>query len=367
MALYTPLPSHSSIRVLSVDASLNCQLSIVDLDDENHAPYNCLSYTWGSPLPPGSPDAARYEMDLAAGSQSTILVDGKELTVTRNLYEALQQLQKSDPMRLSCIWIDAICIDQRDPEGLVERERQVAMMDRIYANSEVVLVWLGQAAEDEAHLVISTLQDLARVSVNTLELALMDGALDVLDPHTYARLAIAPITLNTWQHLQLFFHRTWFQRAWTHQEAALGKKLCFHLGSHALHTGRELERAIMLIYRLGVLFSDLYSSPPGIVVSIRQPDVCLQVTEETCMVWNTIQSIMQFRRESKALGTEHRFASRDVKAYPSPMTATREYAGNPQAWKAFRTHILHKGRRKKASDPRDKIYAMLGLLQGMYV
>ncbi|KAF2736871.1 hypothetical protein EJ04DRAFT_521688 [Polyplosphaeria fusca] len=362
MAIYAPLPSDSSIRVLCIDDTLNCQVSVVDLDDQDHAPYDCLSYTWGSPVPPDSPDAARYDPALAT-AQPAITVDGNELAVTQSLYEALCQLRQGDPARLRSIWIDAICIDQRNPEGLAERASQVAMMDRIYASATHVFVWLGPAPENEAASLTFAMQQLASVSTNTLEMALLSGPLHVLDLATYEKLAIEPMSIDVLKLIGDFFQRAWFQRMWTHQEAALARSLSFHLGPKML-TWRDLERSTMLIYRLGLLLSDVFSSPPGIIESIEQPEVCLRVSESTCLAWNCIRSILKFREESKVLGVENRFAHLDLRSQ-APVTATREYAGNPQAWKGFRTHVLHKSRRKKASDPRDKIYAMLGLLQGM--
>ena len=42
------------------------------------------------------------------------------------------------------VWIDAICIDQENPE---ERGRQVQLMAKIYSNALCVIVWLGEDVE----------------------------------------------------------------------------------------------------------------------------------------------------------------------------------------------------------------------------
>ncbi|KAF2263677.1 hypothetical protein CC78DRAFT_449279, partial [Lojkania enalia] len=124
-----------------------------------------------------------------------ILVDGKEIPVTQNLYEAIHSLQKIESRKLQGIWIDAVCIDQRVPEGLVERGKQVAMMDRVYATAEHVLIWLGPASDDDAS-------------------EIMDGKLEIMDAATYHKLGIPIIPRDVWKRIRGLFERTWFQRMW---------------------------------------------------------------------------------------------------------------------------------------------------------
>jgi hypothetical protein len=61
---------------------------------------------------------------------------GKPLPVTENLYSLLLRLQHAG----NCVfWIDAIYINQEDPG---ERDKQVQMMSKIYAQASYVLNWL---------------------------------------------------------------------------------------------------------------------------------------------------------------------------------------------------------------------------------
>jgi ankyrin repeat protein len=69
-----------------------------------------------------------------------IEVDGAIVAVTQNLSLALRSLRNSNTDRI--LWIDAICIDQDNDK---ERGHQVRQMGLIYAKAERVVIWLGPA------------------------------------------------------------------------------------------------------------------------------------------------------------------------------------------------------------------------------
>jgi hypothetical protein len=73
----------------------------------------------------------------------TILLDGRITTVTENLHSALLHLRLPSESRL--IWIDALCINQKDDK---ERNHQVKEMKQIYRGAARVLAWLGPEADD---------------------------------------------------------------------------------------------------------------------------------------------------------------------------------------------------------------------------
>ncbi len=62
--------------------------------------------------------------------------DGRIFFIGRNIWEALVRLSESD---LNCpIWVDAICINQRD-EG--EKVRQIQQMAEVYKQAQRVWTW----------------------------------------------------------------------------------------------------------------------------------------------------------------------------------------------------------------------------------
>ncbi|KAH7092088.1 heterokaryon incompatibility protein-domain-containing protein [Paraphoma chrysanthemicola] len=91
---------------------------------QNVPSYHALSYVWGNPE------------DTRA-----ILVDGHTLSVTANLYDALQHIR--DIHHSTTLWIDAVCINQSDS---TERGLQVQMMKTIFANADGVIAWIGPSS-----------------------------------------------------------------------------------------------------------------------------------------------------------------------------------------------------------------------------
>lgn len=158
--LYRPLDaSRAEIRLLVLSppqdheegSQISGTLTTVSLD---HSPtYDTLSYVWGVPEPPGS-----------------IRVDGIELRITPNLAASLRRLI-SHEHGLNPIWIDAICINQRDFE---ERASQVSLMGRVFRHATNVFMWLGEGDDlsdwaidrmNDAgfHSALSTLKETARL------------------------------------------------------------------------------------------------------------------------------------------------------------------------------------------------------------
>jgi len=81
----------------------------VHLDDEN-LHYEAVSYVWG--------DATKWKI---------IVCDGLNVSITQNLFEALQRFRTPDTMRT--LWADAVCINQGDTS---KRTSQVRVMGVIY-------------------------------------------------------------------------------------------------------------------------------------------------------------------------------------------------------------------------------------------
>ncbi|KAH8649757.1 heterokaryon incompatibility [Tricladium varicosporioides] len=68
-----------------------------------------------------------------------IWLNGHKFVVTSNLQLALRHIRDCDSEVL--IWIDAICINQKN---LDERIHQILQMRDIYAGAKEVLAWIGQ-------------------------------------------------------------------------------------------------------------------------------------------------------------------------------------------------------------------------------
>ncbi|KAN0076682.1 Heterokaryon incompatibility protein (HET) domain containing protein [Elaphomyces granulatus] len=97
-----------------------------DPQPEGSRPYEALSYTWGDPK-----------------RTQTILLGGSLFEVTVNLEIALRHLRLTDSPRV--LWVDALCIDQKN---IPERNKQVLRMNLIYEQASRVIVWLGEESID---------------------------------------------------------------------------------------------------------------------------------------------------------------------------------------------------------------------------
>lgn len=109
--------------------------------------YEALSYTWGSQDTPES-----------------VTVDDKVFAITSNLHSALVRLRNHTFDRV--IWVDAICINQRDD---AEKQIQIPHMANIYRKASRVIVDLGPATSDASQ----ALEDL-RVAAEGTRLASED-------------------------------------------------------------------------------------------------------------------------------------------------------------------------------------------------
>lgn len=97
--------------------------------------YEALSYCWGSVQP-----------------MKFMQLNNKKFAITPSLYSALWHLacHRKEPLTL---WVDAVCINQGDD---AEKSQQVSLMRDIYERASRTVVWLGHAEEEgEIHLALT--------------------------------------------------------------------------------------------------------------------------------------------------------------------------------------------------------------------
>ncbi|KAF4823939.1 Heterokaryon incompatibility protein 6, OR allele [Colletotrichum siamense] len=207
------------VRILDCGGSKTQPLALL-LEEHpltNLPAYNALSYTWGSPV-------ATQDSDL---HPVTILLNGRSFDVFPNLHDALVWIRARNVCDL--YWIDAICINQADT---TERGIQVGIMDHIYKLAARVDIWLGSVTEDdcpaEVSRLINTMADNTRADFEyTSEDTLFDDA-------TRRRYGLADVSEEVWYAFIAFFDRTWFNRVWVVQEVALSKDACVLWGDEVV-------------------------------------------------------------------------------------------------------------------------------------
>ncbi|RGP78862.1 hypothetical protein FLONG3_3061 [Fusarium longipes] len=236
----SPLPSQGWFRLLTINPSrekdrtlaISCTLQQYQIVD--CPPYEGMSYTWGD--------------DEAT---KTILVNGCAFAIRPNLFSALESLRNNDDSRT--VWIDAICINQQDEQ---ERNNQVLQMNNIYSCAALVNVWLGDAttASDAG---VDFLQQLSSCLYNGGQTLLptIPSSIGLLGSNT-SQQETSPATFypgTPKAYLDLYgpvlsllddprmvyklnesvalLARPWWRRMWTLQESVLCRKVICWCGS----------------------------------------------------------------------------------------------------------------------------------------
>lgn len=141
-------------------------------------------------------------------TEKTISVGNMTVSVSQTLLEFLSNFRDEKEDRV--LWIDAICINQADNE---EKEYQVSIMDEIYKSAESVVIWLGEASES-SHLAFQLLSRLAN---------LWPKVPPAPDPTSYPDLSssISKMELPSeaeWAALGDLWIRPYWTRVWVIQE-----------------------------------------------------------------------------------------------------------------------------------------------------
>lgn len=174
----------------------------------------------------------------------SIRLNGHIWRVRLNLFSALRRLREQG--QHGYLWIDAICIDQSND---AEKTVQVAMMGQIFAQAQEVLVWLG-----EPEIYFMNQRDEAMPGASASNLEETTEAVEVLHRLAEGRhaheLSCCEKTTATRRSgsacdlrcrlqralkiIEAFLDVDWFKRAWTVQEIVLSARASVMRGSTCL-------------------------------------------------------------------------------------------------------------------------------------
>lgn len=302
------LNTEGQIRLLTVypdiegSQEISCKLEVVHL--EENPSYTAVSYTWGSPIN-DAPDRG------APRSTTThpIICNGNTALVTKNLYDFLQRVRCEQELNSRKFWIDSLCINQHD---VAERGSQVGLMASIYGSAEMVIAWLGE--EDihtkEAFTLVTILgtlceECLGQITPNNVD---TEAFVNILGPLA---------DKHAWDSLRQIWQRSYFKRAWIIQELALAKKVITKCGGHFLSWNHIVRVSTFLTLTAWVRV--------------------LNVGSHELADWGYSNHV-----------------------FPLYINSNRKMVSLGKHFDLL--HILSKARRFQCSDPRDKVYALLGLL-----
>ncbi|KAK1454398.1 hypothetical protein CCUS01_10517 [Colletotrichum cuscutae] len=321
---YTPL-KQNEIRLVNLQAGPPS--TPVTLTTEttplSSAGYTALSYVWGSPS------------DTLA-----IYVDNHVFHATRNLHSALQHIRLFlKPSQIIPLWIDAISINQADT---VERSQQVSHMREIYTSADLVLTWLGP----DLALGLMYLRELGDhalpVSRNRKE------APKLLPIHVKDRYTTIRETVRV-------FQSTYWNRVWTVQEYTAPTDLgVFLSGTAWIDRTAFLPATMIYTQALHWLRDGLRRrGADASFVDATLPRV-KKVVHDLKMSYARMAASNESDGSSDA--TKAAFASEKIHQVES------RHREIPTARRFNLISLLLRVRDLQATDPRDRIYAPLNLL-----
>ncbi|EPE31119.1 hypothetical protein GLAREA_04086 [Glarea lozoyensis ATCC 20868] len=209
---YHPLRHEGSIRLLSCYGDTGHQYQLCEMHEISTRSYHALSYTWG-------PQTVKVP----------ISINGFGFQVTPNLLDALMSFFSKNPQDL--LWVDAICIDQ---SNLEERDQQVRRMMDIYGEAEMVIVHLGYSRtlrtdtlsrySDQSHehyiqATVKLIHYLFHLSKRTGEKTESNIA-----PKYRSSGLLNNVMHPSWDLLRRLYHDSWFERLWVIQELHVAKQ-----------------------------------------------------------------------------------------------------------------------------------------------
>ncbi|KHJ31213.1 putative heterokaryon incompatibility protein [Erysiphe necator] len=150
--------------------------------------------------------------------------NGAELKITKSLHLALRQIRYPDKSRL--LWVDLVCINQDD---LDEREDQIPLMKSIYPMASTVLVWLGEA-DDKTESAINAIEEWATFNRHYR----YDNCATQFSKFE-EQFAFRPDYRDTLEAVGKLTNRPWFNRCWTFQEIILSSQAEIHVGKFQLN------------------------------------------------------------------------------------------------------------------------------------
>ncbi|KAI1326930.1 heterokaryon incompatibility protein-domain-containing protein [Xylariaceae sp. FL0255] len=253
-------------------------------------------------------DNPKYEtLSYAWDNRPAIIiqVSGSEVKVTPRLHNALRALRLRDCSR--SLWVDQLCIDQWNLE---EKAQQVHVMNDTYTSCVRCNVWLGMVPEGLTSNDAKNAFDVIRYRA---EAGQADDEQNILFPPAVAddRQAFdrAIKALGAAGHEQ----NPWWSRVWTVQEAALPSEVIFLFESTEL-TWHAMLDATVTWTQIGV---------PGILEEMLTEDQIKVLADFIChVVW---------------------------------INVARERLDDP-------LETISRWRFREATDARDKVYGLLGLL-----
>ena len=302
LEVFPPLGSRDEIRLVTLEPSehLNA-IPVCDLKVVrlgSHPVFEALSWAWGE----------RWQE-----TRQDIYFQQRPWSISKNLYEALTNLRRPDRSRI--LWFDALCINQSTSEiALEERAQQIRLMRHIYSFASHVVIWMGTPQEELTDFFLETLQNGDFVEASATE-----------SERTYAM-------------LNGILGNSWWKRLWVLQESTLPEMSSIQHG------------------HVTVSFRDFLDN-------LRNLELHLQPEAYDSEAWRLKMNIHRYIRLYTIM--QKHVAASELLEGRRQLTPGRDPVQDPgitcAQLNSFVT-VLWECRHQLTTDPRDKIYGLLGLV-----
>ena len=325
---YTPITG-DQIRLLCIrkgtmDETLSCELLVTSLAKVKGR-YEALSYCWGTEQPTEviyirklSP---KYYED--GTSNQSILSHGEleQFPVRPNLRNALRHLRSQETY--TNIWVDAICIDQRDTEeARREKDWQLSMMNEIYNSAKNVCIWLGDAdAKSESAL---------RLVRDIMNFRQFDSHIETKDIEAKRK----------WCDLIDALKAPWFSRRWIIQEVAFARCASVHFGDDIIHWD-DLADAVSLLNEKAELLRSQFDDQTFTEVHNLSATNLVKTIVNVCRKSDDGQILAKLWDLETLVSTLQQFQATFPEDIIYSVRSLAKDAPHPDEDRAFRTTVEH--------------------------
>lgn len=305
-----PPRNTEQVSVYSPLSAFTHQIRLLELSpSENHDDdiFCCLDVVAFQSSPTSNYEALSYVWGDPF-PKFTITINGHSFKVCHNLYIALRYLRHR--MMPRTLWIDALCINQSDG---AEKDHQIRQMGAIYTNALKVLVWFGESDDD-----IEKAMDMLCDMESKVDISKLDWYLDNSEPQLDWYVA-ARNDKSVHPGLNKLFNRPWFSRIWVVQEVGLSRRIPIIL------CGKRLI-SFKLLWDL-----KFHLALPSIYGNFVH----------------------------KALGIDSEMCS-EIANFRARWNSNASHLSNTD--EELLEHFLRSTSRRECTEPRDKVFGLLGLL-----
>ncbi|KAJ3547637.1 hypothetical protein NM208_g1409 [Fusarium decemcellulare] len=305
------IDARTQIRLLRLQDhptyGVHCTFSVISLEEIPFTRYKALSYTWGKAY--------------SAEDIQEIQVANQPFFVRQNLLRFIQTATRKGEHDL--FFIDAICINQLDH---LERQFQVREMARVFRNATEVIAWLGTPDASQSD------------NVRALELVKNKDC--------------AVWTRSQWEGFRYLSYAQYWSRIWVVQEVLLASKLIIWCGDFTFPPA---------LFGRGCSIS---TDGMTRFAANGRPSTTKSASERAKSPAETILThrLRYFFRPTKASLTEATFVGtleEMTSRLTKPAAVLQTYQSKTPD---LINQMIRKFGRHECSDPRDKLYGLLGIL-----